>query len=245
MLASNCEKLYDKELVEACIFIKRDNRFVATIKLVTSGEIIDVHVKNTGRCKELLIPGARGYVVSSLNPNRKYQYDLIAVYKGDTLVNFDSQAPNKVVFDFFKANNYYSNIIDIKREVTFGNSRFDIYIERLDDTGTVEKIFVEVKGVTLFDGGIAMFPDAPTKRGVKHVHELIKCKEAGYKTVIFFLIQARGLQLFKPNLAIDPEFSSALKKGATAGVEIICYDSHVTCDNIVIENKINIELENL
>ncbi len=150
-------------------------------------------MKNTGRCKELLLPGARVILEDcSHNPNRKTKYSLIAVWKGDMLVNMDSQVPNAVIFDALKTNKIpeFQKLEFIKREVTFGDSRFDIYFE----SPPMEKGFIEIKGVTLEDNGIAMFPDAPTTRGTKHVLEMIEAVREGYRGVILFLIQMKGAE---------------------------------------------------
>lgn len=233
-------QVYNPDLITTCTFVTRLNRFVARVILDESGEEIDVHVKNTGRCKELLVPGCRGYLLYSTNPHRKYAYDFVAVYKRDLLVNFDSQIPNKVVLEFLKSEKLIPNLQIIKPEVKFGNSRFDIYMERLNIENKVEKIFLEVKGVTLFEGDVAMFPDAPTVRGVKHLNELITCLQSGYRSAVFFLIQATGLKYFKANREIDPDFANALYAAKKAGVEIYCFDTIVTCDRIDINNKIEI-----
>ncbi len=227
--------IYSKEQIYECIFIKRINRFVATV--ILDGKEIDVHVKNTGRCRELLITGVRGYLLKSDNLSRKYAYDLIAVYKGDLLVNIDSQVPNTVVYNFLKSGQLFSNITNIKREVTFKNSRFDIYFERQLDDGSIEKAFMEVKGVTLFEGDRALFPDAPTTRGAKHLHELILAKEEGYEAYVFFLIQGEGLKTFESNKERDKNFSDALEKAYKMGVEVLCYNSNVLPDNIIVKDK--------
>lgn len=232
--------MYNPSMIERCIFIKRLNRFVATVELESTGEVIDVHVKNTGRCKELLIEGSIGFLERSENKKRKYEYDLISIYKGDLLVNFDSQIPNEVVHDFLMKETIFTNIQTIKREVTYGKSRFDIYIERLNEEGKLEKFFVEVKGVTLFDGLNASFPDAPTTRGVKHIEELVNCQKDGYKAYIFFLAQAEGIESFKPNEEIDPKFASSLKFAKENGVNILCYNSMVTESYIEVNNKVKV-----
>lgn len=227
---------YDK-IVEG-IFINRPNRFIANVSI--DGKEETVHVKNTGRCKELLLPGAKVVLEDcSHNLNRKTKYSLIAVWKGDMLVNMDSQVPNEVVYNAISDRKIegFKDLTYLKREVVFGKSRFDIYFETQDDKG-----FVEVKGVTLEDDGISMFPDAPTKRGAKHVLEMIDAVENGYRGIILFLIQMKGPKLFKPNWKMDETFSEAVKLAAEKGVEILAYDSVVTNDSIYLNNQIEIDL---
>ena len=181
-----------KKTIEG-IFIKRPNRFLAQILI--NGVEETVHVKNTGRCRELLIPGAKVILEDcSLNLERKTKYSLIAVYKEDLIINMDSQVPNAVVFEAIKGNiiQGFEDLTYIKREVTFGKSRYDIYFESGNQKG-----FVEVKGVTLETDGIAMFPDAPTERGAKHVLEMIEAVKQGYRGIIFFLIQMKGPKEFR------------------------------------------------
>lgn len=226
-----------KKVIEA-IFLKRPNRFIAQVLIDGKEEI--VHVKNTGRCKELLLPGARVILEDcSHNPNRKTKYSLIAVWKGDMLVNMDSQVPNAVIFDALKTNKIpeFQKLEFIKREVTFGDSRFDIYFE-----SPMEKGFIEIKGVTLEDNGIAMFPDAPTTRGTKHVLEMIEAVREGYRGVILFLIQMKGPNLFRLNWQMDKEFSKAVNLASKNGVEILAYDSIVRNNSISIDKPIEIDL---
>lgn len=230
--------MYNSNNVYECIFVKRLNRFVATV--ILEGEEIDVHINNTGRCLELLIPGSKGYLVKSENANRKYQYDLVAIYKGDELVNFDSQLPNAVVSEYIKSGKLFSNVTTVLREMKFKNSRFDIYVERTDDNGQFEKLFVEVKGVTLYDNQVASFPDAQTTRGTKHLQELVDSIEDGYKPYVFFLVQTENVTQFKPNATIDPKFAQALKAAVDAGVEIMCYNSIVTKTEVIIKDKLEV-----
>lgn len=224
--------------VKEAIFLKRPNRFIAHVMIDGKEEI--VHVKNTGRCKELLIPGAKVILEDcSSNPNRKTKYSLIAVWKDDMLVNMDSQVPNRVVFDALNSNKIES-ITDLtysKREVTFGNSRYDIYFEKEDEKG-----FIEVKGVTLENNRISMFPDAPTERGAKHVLEMIEAVKEGYRGIIFFLIQMKGPEEFRLNWEMDSKFSNAVKLANENGVEILAYDSIVDQDSIEIGNPIKVSL---
>lgn len=220
------------------LFLERPNRFIA--KVLIDGKEETVHVKNTGRCKELLIPGTKIILEDcSHNKKRKTKYSIISVWKDNILVNMDSQVPNKVVFDAVKQNKIHniSHISHIKREVTFDKSRFDIFFENENKKG-----FIEIKGVTLEKNGISMFPDAPTDRGTKHVLEMIKAVNEGYRGIIFFLIQMKGPYLFKLNWKMDPKFSQAIKLASENGVEIMAYDSIVSPNSISIGNKIEIDL---
>ena len=227
-----------KQIVEG-IFIERPNRFIAQVLI--NGKEEAVHVKNTGRCRELLVPGARLVLEDCRhNTNRKTKYSLIAVYKGDMLVNIDSQVPNAVIHQALKENMIDSlqNLDYIKREVTFGNSRFDLYFESNNKKG-----FIEVKGVTLEENNIAKFPDAPTSRGRKHVLEMIKAVNQGYIGIIFFLVQMKGPKEFRLNWKMDNEFSQAVKEASENGIIIMAYDSIVGEDSIEIGEAISINLE--
>lgn len=220
------------------IFIKRPNRFIAHVTIDGNEEI--VHVKNTGRCRELLLPGVKVILEDcSHNPNRKTKYSLIAVYKGDMLVNMDSQVPNTVIYESLIANkiNSLKELSLVKKEVSFDNSRFDIYFE-----SQAKKGFIEIKGVTLEDKGIARFPDAPTQRGKKHVMEMVKAVEEGYVGIIFFLIQMRGPEEFRLNWEMDPEFSQAVKFASENGVLVMAFDSIVSDNSIELASPINIDL---
>lgn len=221
--------------VKIGIFIERPNRFIAHV--IIEGQVEKCHVKNTGRCKELLIKGAEVYVECHNDPKRKTQFSLIGVKKGNLLINMDSQAPNKVVMEWLKVGNLYQNPIFLKGEKTYGQSRFDFYMEELD-----RKCFIEVKGVTLEEGGIAMFPDAPTKRGVKHIKELCQCIEDGYEAYIIFVIQMKGIKEFRPNTIRQPEFHEALIEARTKGVKILAYDCMVTENSLVLDQEIPISL---
>lgn len=217
------------------IFIKRPNRFIAHVLLDEKEEI--VHVRNTGRCKEILKEGVKVILETSKNPNRKTAYSLIAAYKGNMLINIDSQIPNAVVFDGILKNKiqYLSGVDYLKREVSYGNSRFDIYFERNGHKG-----FIEVKGVTLEDNGIAMFPDAPTERGRKHLIEMAHAVSEGYEGYVIFLIQLKGLRYFTPNANMDPLFAKALSYCGEKGVNILAYDSIVNEDEIVISEEVKV-----
>ena len=214
-------------------FISRPNRFIAYVEIEGKAEI--AHVKNTGRCKELLTEGARVFLEVSSNPERKTKYDLIAVYKGDILINMDSQAPNKVALEFIKEQ--FKNA-KIKPEYTYGNSRIDIYVEK-----DGKKSLIEVKGVTLENNGIAMFPDAPTERGIKHINELIKARDDGYDSYILFVIQMKGIKEFKPNYKTHKEFGEALKGAENAGVKILAYDCTVTPTTLKIDAPVCVNLD--
>ena len=216
-------------------FVSRPNRFIANIEI--DGNIEVCHVKNTGRCKELLVPGVTVYVQEFDSPLRKTKYDLISVCKGDRLVNMDSQAPNKVFKEWAK--NHFKNASLIKTEVKYKNSRFDFYIEEND-----EKIFVEVKGVTLEDNNVVLFPDAPTERGVKHINELCDSVKNGYKAYIFFVVQMSGVKYFTPNAKTHPEFAEALKTARQKGVNICCVDCIVTSDELKINNYVKVDVDN-
>ena len=219
------------------IFLKRVNRFIAYV-LIDKIEHV-VHVKNTGRCRELLLAGAIVILERAKTPERKTAFSLIAVYKGERLINMDSQVPNHVVFEAMKARLIpeFSTAMTIKKEVTYGNSRFDIYFE-----SDQHKHFIEVKGVTLEEEGITMFPDAPTLRGTKHVHEMIKAVESGYRGTIFFLIQMKNVHSFKPNVKMDKDFCHALTLAASRGVNLLAYDSIVREDEIVLGDPVPILL---
>lgn len=229
--------LYSK--TKEAIFVNRPNRFIAYVLIDGKEEI--VHVRNTGRCRELLIPGVRVILDDcSNNPNRKTRYSLIAVYKGDMLVNMDSQVPNLVVYDSLISNKIegLENLNLVKREVTYEKSRFDLYFESDSHKG-----FIEVKGVTLEEDSIARFPDAPTLRGIKHVLEMIEAVDEGYIGIIFFLIQMRGPKEFRLNWEMDKFFSEAVKLASKKGVQIMAYDSIVSENSIELGEAIMINLE--
>lgn len=215
------------------VFIERPNRFIAICEINGKEEVC--HVKNTGRCKELLVKGATVYLEKSNNPNRKTKYDLIAVYKGERLINMDSQVVNKVALEFMPK--LFENIIKIKPEYKYGNSRLDIYIET--DT---EKIFVEVKGVTLENDGVVRFPDAPTERGVKHLNELQKAVTEGYRAYVLFIVQMNDVKYFEPNRETHPQFADALKQAKENGVIPLAFICDVTQDTIEITKEIPIKI---
>lgn len=223
------------EHMEQAVFLERPNRFVAYVELSEKREIC--HVKNTGRCRELLLPGAEIYVQRQNNPARKTPLDLIAVKKGDRLINMDSQAPNRVTAEWLRTGGFCSQDAMIRPECRYGNSRFDFYIE-----DGKRKIFMEVKGVTLEEEGIVRFPDAPTERGVKHIQELIECKKAGYEAYIFFVIQMKNVRFMEPNDRTHPEFGEALRKAAAEGVGIFARDCLVEPDKLVIDQEVEVRL---
>lgn len=218
-------------------FLKRPNRFIAIVLI--NGKEVEAHVKNTGRCKELLIEGVTVLLDENFDPKRRTKYSLISVYKNDILINMDSQVPNKVVYDALVENKIkeINNVLNIKREVTYKNSRFDIYVEYMKNN-KLEKAFIEVKGVTLFEGEYAKFPDAPTDRGAKHLYELVDAKGSGYKAYAVFLIQAEGVKYFSGNVERDEKFCKALSEAYDNGVEILCFNTTVTKANVIINEKV-------
>ena len=216
-------------------FLSRPNRFVARVE--AEGEELVCHVKNTGRCRELLVPGATVWLEESPNPSRKTKFDLIAVEKGDRLINMDAQAPNKVFGEWAAAGGFREGLTLLRPETTYGSSRFDFYWESSKSRG-----FVEVKGVTLEEDGVVRFPDAPTLRGVKHLDELVKAREAGYEAAVCFVIQMEDVCWFAPNDVTHPEFGQALRRAAQAGVEILAMDCAVTPQSLTIGKPVPIRL---
>ncbi len=228
------------ERIQKAVFIERPNRFIAYAEL--NGKKETIHVKNTGRCAELLRPGAVIYVQESDNPGRKTGWDLIAVEKpvehGCRLINMDSQIPNKVVREWIEQGNFFSDVTLIKPETTYGNSRFDLYVEAGD-----RKIFIEVKGVTLEENGVCRFPDAPSGRAVKHLEELVQAKKEGYEAYVFFVIQMKDVRYFTPNVDTHPEFAATLKKAQAAGVKILACDCQVTPESIWADEPVEVVLQ--
>lgn len=203
--------------ITQAVFIDRPNRFIANVDI--NGHRETVHVKNTGRCKELLIPGCEVWLNAPGTPNRKTTYDLVAVRKDNgILFNIDSQAPNKVVKEWLQSQDYDT----VVSEYTYGNSRIDFYM-----TQGSEEFLMEVKGCTLEVDGIGYFPDAPTIRGVKHLRELTKATKEGYKSILAFVIQMDGVSEVRPNIDTHPEFGTALAEAKAAGVEILFLKCHV------------------
>lgn len=207
------------------IFKSRPNRFIANVEV--NGKPQVCHVKNTGRCKELLTYNAVVYLEKSNNPNRKTKYDLIAVEKGSRLINMDSQIPNKTFAQWLKKGNLFKNITLIKPETVYKNSRFDFYIEADN-----KKIFAEVKGVTLEENNIVKFPDAPTLRGIKHINELCHAVKDGYEAYIVFIVQMSNVIYFTPNYETHPEFGQALKNACESGVHLLALECEITPNSI-------------
>lgn len=217
------------------IFIDRPNRFIANVMI--DGLPTVCHVKNTGRCRELLVPGARVLLEKSGNTLRKTQYDLVKVYKGDRLVNMDSNAPNSVFGEFLRSGGMGFVPEFVKSEYRQGDSRFDFYFEH---DGI--KAFAEVKGVTLEQNNIARFPDAPTERGIKHLNGLMECVKQGYEAYAVFVIQMRHIEGFEPAWDKHREFGIALKAAADAGVKLLAFDCDVTVDGLSIAEAVPINL---
>lgn len=216
-------------------FVKRLNRFIAEVAI--EGYVELVHVKNTGRCKELFIKGTIVYLEKSDNPNRKTKFSLISIYKGNALINIDSQVPNAVVFEALLEGkiDMIPKVTYAKREVTYGKSRFDIYYETEEKKG-----FIEVKGVTLEEEGLALFPDAPTIRGSKHIVELTKGISEGYTNYVFFLIQMAGISHFRPHHERDINLADNLYNGIEKGLNVLVYNSIVTKTEIYLDQKIDL-----
>lgn len=214
-------------------FISRPNRFIAEVEI--DGRVQICHVKNTGRCRELLIKGCTVILEKSGNPARKTAYDLIAVYKGERLINIDSQVPNKCAAELFLR--IFDDITLVKPECTYKDSRFDFYIE-----ADGEKIFLEVKGVTLEENGTVKFPDAPTERGIKHLNGLSACISDGYKAYVLFVVQMDNVKYFTPNAETHPQFAEALRNAAEKGVNILACSCKVTEDSIEIYDFVPVKL---
>jgi len=216
-------------------FIERPNRFIAYVEI--AGQRETVHVKNTGRCKELLIPGAEVFVQRADNPVRKTQWDLIGVKKGKRMINMDSQVTNKVVREWIEEGNLFTGVTLIRNEVTYKGSRFDLYVECGE-----RKIFIEIKGVTLEDEGAVRFPDAPSERAVKHVRELAEAVKDGYEAYVFFVIQMADVCYFTPYTDMQPAFSEALKAAKAKGVHLLAYECNVGIDRIRITKEVPVIL---
>ncbi|MBE6595691.1 MAG: DNA/RNA nuclease SfsA [Ruminococcaceae bacterium] len=221
-------------------FLRRPNRFVAYTEI--EGRETVAHVKNTGRCRELLVPGCTVYLAKSDNPARRTAYDLVAVEKpregrAPLLINMDAQAPNEVAAEWLPQSGLFSPSARLRREVSFGASRFDFYVEDGD-----RRAFVEVKGVTLEEAGVARFPDAPTARGVKHLRELISAVEAGYEAFVLFVLQMKEIAVLRPNDETDPAFGEALRAAVAAGVRVLAVDCAVTPDTLTADAPVPVEL---
>lgn len=211
-------------------FIERPNRFIAYVDIEGNRET--VHVKNTGRCKELLLPGSTVVLDKSDNPDRKTKYDLVSVWK-DKLgwVNIDSQAPNKIAGEWLESQGYSV----IKPEYKYGSSRIDFYMEKWVD-GRLKRYLMEVKGCTLEIDGVGYFPDAPTERGIKHIKELIKAKKDGYEAMLAFVIQMNGIREVRANYETHPEFGEVLKEAKRSGVCVVMLPCEVTENQIAVQD---------
>ncbi|MGI6030433.1 MAG: DNA/RNA nuclease SfsA [Eubacteriales bacterium] len=220
-------------------FLQRPNRFIAHC-LIEDQEII-CHVKNTGRCRELLIPGCRVYVQHCPSPQRKTQYDLIAVQKGSRLINMDSAAPNRLFVEALRQGTVpleaLQNLTCVRQEQTFGESRLDFYVEQGNRRG-----YGELKGVTLEEEGIAYFPDAPTQRGVRHIHTLMETARQGLDAYLIFIVQMENILCLRPNDRTHPAFGEAMREAARAGVSIHAFTCTVTPDTLTLAQSIPIEL---
>ncbi len=218
--------------IKTGIFRARPNRFIALVEV--DGVDTVCHVKNTGRCKELLVPGCTVVLEAASTPNRKTPYDVIAVYKGDRLINMDSQAPNRVAEEYLQQR--FPHAV-IRREVTYGDSRFDFWMQKGE-----KEWFVEVKGCTLEVDNVGYFPDAPTDRGVKHLRHLTQAVQEGYKAAVLFVIQMEGIAAIRPNDVTHPAFGEALRQAAETGVEIWAVDCAVTPSTLTHKSPVKVEL---
>lgn len=216
------------------IFLSRPNRFIAHVEIAGQTEV--VHVKNTGRCRELLPPGARVWCQRSDNPDRKTKYDLITVRKGELLINMDSQAPNIAAEEWLRSG-ALGPIENLRRETVHGDSRFDLSFVK-----DGRQCFLEVKGVTLEKDGVCAFPDAPTERGAKHLRGLLRAAREGYGAYVLFVIQMSPVRYLHPHDATDPRFGQALRQAAAGGVQVLAMDCRVTEDSMEIQNPVRVEL---
>lgn len=226
--------------IQKAVFLSRPNRFIA--KVLVDGTEETVHVKNTGRCKELLVPGCTVYLEKSSNPARKTAYDLVTVEKAGAdgscrVINMDSQAPNRLFAEWARDGHFVPGLTLLRPETTWGHSRFDFYWEAGERKG-----FVEVKGCTLELGGAAYFPDAPTLRGVKHVEELMAARAAGYEATLMIVIQMGNVHFWSPNDRTHPEFGAAVRRAAAAGVSIQARDCRVTPDSLTMGEPVEVRL---
>ena len=225
------------------IFLSRPNRFIAWVKV--DGREEKVHVKNTGRCQELLREGAAVYLEQAENAGRSTAYDLVAVEKEGRIVNMDSQAPNRAAGEWLLSGGLFPNVISVRPEKTFGDSRFDFYVEAEDESGGIRKIYMEVKGCTLEENRVGSFPDAPSERAVKHVRELIEAKKAGYEAYLLFVVQMDQVDCVVPNVRTQPEFGEILLRARAAGVRIIARDCLVTERSMEIRNPLPVYLSGM
>ena len=219
--------------VEPGIFLERPNRFIAYVEI--GGWVETVHVKNTGRCRELLLRGTRVYCQRCENPARKTKYDLIAVHKGSLLINMDSQAPNAAAAQWLRSGGL-GTLEALRAETVHGDSRFDFSFMK-----DGRQCFLEVKGVTLENGGVCMFPDAPTARGTKHLHGLIRAAQEGYGAYILFVIQMARAKYLRPNAQTDPDFAAALRSAAEQGVRILAMTCSVEPDAMTIDAPVAVQ----
>ncbi len=215
------------------VFLSRPNRFIAHVLL--QGQEVVCHVKNTGRCRELLQPGVQVWLEKGTNPKRKTAYDLITVQKGERLVNMDAQAPNKIFGEW--ATHLEPGILSVRPEVFFEDSRLDFLLET--EAG---RHYVEVKGVTLESGGHVFFPDAPTERGVRHLHTLMHAVEQGHRATVFFVVQMADVLDFSPNDETHPAFGQALRQAAAAGVQVLAYSCRVTPEEVTMDRPVPVLL---
>lgn len=222
--------------IHKAVFLERPNRFIA--HCTVDGMLETVHVKNTGRCRELLVPGATVYLEKSSNPNRKTAYDLVTVETPFGLVNMDAAAPNQVAGELLRAGAILSSPTLVQPEVRFGASRLDFYAEN-----DRQRLFVEVKGVTLRQGEWAVFPDAPTVRGAKHMGELVQAVARGYRAMALLIVQMGGCTAFRPNRETDPAFCRALRDARAAGVEVRAVDCRVTPNTVTANRELPVDLD--
>ena len=217
------------------VFQARPNRFVAEVLL--DGKSVICHVKNTGRCRELLVPGAVVYLDEVSARHRKTKYDLVAVEKQGMLINMDSQAPNRVFQEYVDRGDFLPEVTQIRPEYTFGEGRFDFYLEQ-----GKQKHLVEVKGVTLEEYGVVRFPDAPTERGVKHINGLMEALKQGYISWLCFVVQMSGVRYLEPNDETHPAFGEILRRAKTAGVRVLALECEVTPDSLTITKQVPVHL---
>ncbi len=223
-------QMYSETMVAR--FLSRPNRFIAHVE--AEGQVLICHVKNTGRCRELLIPGALVIIARAANSLRKTRYDLVAVYKGDMLVNIDSQAPNAAAHAWLREQ--YPEAA-IKKEALYGHSRLDFHV-----AGEGQSLYVEVKGCTLEKDGLALFPDAPTERGVKHLNTLLSCIQQGHQGMVLFVIQMRPVRAFSPHDAMHPAFGEALRHAAKNGMQVRAHDCLVHPEGIALHTPVPVIL---
>lgn len=226
--------------IKKAVFLQRPNRFIAECNL--EGKIINVHVRNTGRCRELLIPGCKVYLEEDLRASRKTQHTLVAVEKSGTMINMDSLAPNKafreaIMSEHIQLPGFEAPYTLLKAETRFRDSRFDFYME-----SETQKAYIEVKGVTLETDKIAMFPDAPTERGIKHIYELCRAAREDYLAYLVFVIQMKKIKYLTPNWETHSEFGQALEMAKKSGVTILAYDCYVTPNEMYLDKPIEVKI---